>query len=175
MAVFARQRRARQHPPRSRPASESPVLAAVTGIGGGTLRDLLLNRHPGLLDQGSALPLYDSRRRRGFRYSAKATYPACRQPFSSPMHSASAYANTLSGLHDHRGPRPIHAINIVVLTTGTLSGVAGGVIRDLLSGVVPLLLAPRYLRNRRHRRDLRLHHPAGRCASNAPGPSSSAS
>ena len=95
------------------------VVAAVTAIGGGTLRDLLMNRHPifWMRDQRYLLVI--------------------------------AAAALLTVLYARIGPIPLDALLIaeeaglpagVAILMGTMTGVGGGVIRDLLTGTVPLLL-----------------------------------
>ena len=111
------------------------VLAAVTGIGGGTLRDLLLNRHP-------VFWIKDPR----YLYTilAAAAISVLGQRYLPSVQTALLIADAFGlGLCALSGARITEDRGyswIIVVLLGTMSGVAGGVIRDLLSGVVPLLL-----------------------------------
>jgi len=111
------------------------VLAAVTGIGGGTVRDVLLGRHP-------VFWIKDAR----YLYTilAAAAISILGQRFLPSLQTALLVADAFGlGLCALSGARIAEDGGypwIVVVLLGTLSGVAGGVIRDVLSGVVPLLL-----------------------------------
>ncbi len=112
------------------------VIAAVTAIGGGTLRDLLLDRHP-------IFWVRDPR----YLYVIGATAlltVACARWGSLPYHDVLLVADALglalfaltgAELAEEAG----HPAVIVVLT-GTMTGVAGGVVRDVLTAQVPLIL-----------------------------------
>jgi uncharacterized membrane protein YeiH len=111
------------------------VLAAVTAIGGGTLRDVLLNRHPVFW---LADPKYL------YVILAAVAVTILGQSYLPNLQTALLVADAfglglfaLSGAQIAEADR--HAAIVVVLM-GTMTGVAGGVVRDLLSGVVPLLL-----------------------------------
>lgn len=111
------------------------VIAIVTAVGGGTIRDLLLDRHPVFW---------------------------IRQPVFLVV-SVAAAALTLLYTHYRRAPENSLAIAdalglglftiggvqiaeqygvgaIVAVVMGSVTGVAGGVIRDVLSAEVPLVL-----------------------------------
>jgi uncharacterized membrane protein YeiH len=111
------------------------VLAAVTGVGGGTLRDLLLNRHPVFWLKNPAY-LYVILVAAAIAIAGHNYLPSVQQG----LIVADAFGLGLVALVGAQiveaGERPA----IVIIAVGTLSSVAGGVIRDLLSGVVPLLL-----------------------------------
>ena len=111
------------------------VLAAVTAIGGGTLRDVLTDRHP-------VFWIAD---------------PRCLYVIVAAAAAAVLGASTLSneripflvadalglGLFAISGAQTIEDRKppwIVTILMGTMTGVAGGVIRDILSGIVPMLL-----------------------------------
>jgi len=111
------------------------VLAAITAIGGGTLRDVLLNRHP-------LFWMTDGRYLAVIMGSALMTVVV--GPFSPGALHALTIVDAL-GLavfalcgaeiaEDAKLPR------VPVLLMGTLTATGGGVVRDLLSGQVPLLL-----------------------------------
>lgn len=111
------------------------VVAAMTAVGGGTLRDLLLNRHP-------VFWLQDPRYLLVIIAAALATLAL--GPF--PEHGlqvlklADALGLALFALcgtevAEERGLRRLPA-----LLMGVLTATGGGVLRDLLSGQAPLLL-----------------------------------
>ncbi len=111
------------------------VLAAVTAIGGGTLRDLLLNRHPifWIVSQrylvvvlvSTALTII------GIAYLPR---------IGHPLLLADAIGLGLFALAGAQIAEAQGCNWLVVVLMGTMTGVAGGVIRDVLSGVVPLIL-----------------------------------
>jgi uncharacterized membrane protein YeiH len=111
------------------------VLAAVTGVGGGTLRDLLLDRHP-VFWLKNPMYLYVILAAAAIAVAGHNYLPSVQQG----LVVADAFGLGLVALVGAQiveaGDRPA----IVIIAVGTLSSVAGGVIRDLLSGVVPLLL-----------------------------------
>ncbi len=111
------------------------VIASVTAIGGGTLRDLLLNRHPIFWVADAKYP---------FVICAAALLTIFYVHYFPPPGYALLVADALglalfamSGAEvAEEAKRPA----IIVVLMGTMTGVAGGVVRDLLTGVVPLLL-----------------------------------
>ena len=111
------------------------VLAAVTAIGGGTLRDLLLNRHP-------IVWLRDGRYLLVIAIAAllTAAYGQLSPGAMKGLRVADAlglalFALTGTELAEDQGLKRVQA-----LLMGTLTAVGGGVVRDVLSGQVPLLL-----------------------------------
>jgi uncharacterized membrane protein YeiH len=113
------------------------VIALVTSIGGGTLRDLLLDRHPifWIADPsylwavlaGTALTIAYTR-------------------FWVTTRRALLVADALGLAFFAIGGAQI-ALQagksaLIALIMGTITGVAGGLIRDLLTGEVPLILRP---------------------------------
>jgi uncharacterized membrane protein YeiH len=111
------------------------VLAAVTAVGGGTVRDLLINRHP---VTWIANPTY-------LYVILAATLIAILGAHALPnLHYALLVADAMGlGLFAIAGAQAVESQGhawIVIILGGTLGGVAGGVIRDVLSGIVPLLL-----------------------------------
>jgi uncharacterized membrane protein YeiH len=111
------------------------VIATVTAVGGGTIRDVLLDRHPVFW---IAEP--------GFLYvtiaSALVTVAYTRR--FPPPDRALAVADALGlALFSISGARIAEAVGsawVVVVIMGTLTGVAGGVIRDVLTAEIPLIL-----------------------------------
>jgi uncharacterized membrane protein YeiH len=111
------------------------VIATVTAVGGGTVRDLLLDRHPVFW---IAEP--------GYLYvtiaAALLTLAYTRR--LSPPDRALAVADalglalfTVSGARIAEGAR---MANVVVVIMATITGVAGGMIRDVLTGEIPMVL-----------------------------------
>ena len=111
------------------------VLASVTAIGGGTLRDLLLNRTP-VFWVAAPSYLYV------ILVAALLTFiaPGYLVGLERPMLIADALGLGLFAISGAQVAESQRRPWIVVILMGTMTGVAGGVIRDLLSGVVPVLL-----------------------------------
>jgi uncharacterized membrane protein YeiH len=111
------------------------VIAAVTAVGGGTTRDVLLDRHPVFwIDDPGYLAV--------ILLAAVATLAWTR--FYRPPQNALAIADALglaffviagAQLTERLG----HEWAIVILM-GTITGVAGGAIRDVLSAQIPMIL-----------------------------------
>jgi len=116
------------------------VIAVVTAVGGGTLRDLLLDRHPIFWIQDA-----------NFLYVIAAAvvatllYVRFRPPPDQILRIADAvglsvYAIVGAQLTEDRG-RPA----VVAVALGTLTATAGGVLRDLLCNDIPILFREGYL------------------------------
>ncbi len=111
------------------------VIATITAIGGGTLRDVLMNRHP-------IFWIRDPRYLYLTCITALLTvlwthyFPPPAEALLIPDALGLAlFAICGAQLAEAAGYRPI-----IVVLMGTLTGTAGGVIRDVLSTHVPLLL-----------------------------------
>jgi uncharacterized membrane protein YeiH len=109
------------------------VIATVTAIGGGTLRDVLLDRVVFWIAHPTHLYV--------ILFAALATVLWTRR-FHPPERALAVLDAlglaffTISGAQiaeglEHRG--------VVVIVMGTLTGVAGGVMRDVLTGEIPLI------------------------------------
>ena len=111
------------------------VIAIVTAIGGGTIRDVLLERHP-VFWIADTLYLWVS------IAAALATLTYTR--FRRAPENALGIADALGlGLFTIGGAQIAEAqglTGIVVVLMGTITGVAGGVIRDVLSAEIPMVL-----------------------------------
>ena len=110
------------------------VIAIVTAIGGGTLRDLLLDRHPVFWIEDPT-PLVVS-------VSAAAltlVYARFRRPPNNALSIADALGLALFTITGAQIAQRAMMSPIVVVLMGTMTGVAGGVIRDVLSAEVPLI------------------------------------
>lgn len=113
------------------------VIAVVTAIGGGTLRDILLDRHPIFW---IANPAYL------WVILGAALIAVGYVRFWIASQRALLIADALGlGLFTIGGMQVAqqagHAAVIAVLM-GTITGVAGGMTRDLLTGEIPLILRP---------------------------------
>ncbi len=111
------------------------VVATLTAIGGGTLRDLLLDRHPIFW---IADPIY-------LLVIAVATLGAVLyMRIRSHPGKVFLLADTLGlALFTLSGAQIAESLDMspgIVVVMGTMTGVAGGVMRDMLSGKIPLIL-----------------------------------
>jgi uncharacterized membrane protein YeiH len=111
------------------------VLGLVTAIGGGTIRDLLLNRHPlfWLVDPAYLIVIISAA-------LITVAYVRWRPPPAVTLLYADAVGLAMFSITGariaERGGLP--AVACVLL--GTITGSAGGVVRDVLSAEVPQLL-----------------------------------
>jgi uncharacterized membrane protein YeiH len=111
------------------------VIATVTAIGGGTIRDVLLNRHPVFWIRDATYL---------FVIVGAATLTAVYMLFRKPPHLWLLIADalglalfTISGAQVAE-ERDLPAVVVVVM--GTITGSAGGLLRDVLGAEVPLVL-----------------------------------
>lgn len=111
------------------------VVAAMTAIGGGTLRDLLLDRHPIfwitdisylLIIIGAAL--------------LTVAYVRFRPPPFMSLRIADAFGLGLFALSGARYAEAAHVPALIVVLMGTMTGVTGGVLRDVVTARIPLIL-----------------------------------
>lgn len=111
------------------------VLAAMTAVGGGTLRDLLLNRHP-------VFWIRDT------RYLVVIIVAALMAPLFGPfpqhgllmLKVVDALGLALFALCGTEIAEEHGVSRLPALLMGTLTACGGGVLRDVLSGQAPLLL-----------------------------------
>jgi uncharacterized membrane protein YeiH len=111
------------------------VIAVVTAIGGGTVRDLLLNRHPvfwiaepeylvvSILAAGLTL-----------------AYARYRRPPDDSLAVADALGLALFTIGGAQIAEREGVGGVIVILMGSITGVAGGMIRDVLSAEMPLIL-----------------------------------
>jgi uncharacterized membrane protein YeiH len=111
------------------------VLAAVTAIGGGTIRDVLTDRHP-VFWIADPRYLYVILGAAAVAVLGAATLSVERIPFlvADALGLALFAISGAQTIEDRNPPW------IVTILMGTMTGVAGGVVRDILSGIVPMLL-----------------------------------
>ncbi len=111
------------------------VLASVAAIGGGTLRDILLNRHPVFWIRDPKY-LYTILAATALTILGQNYLPS----LETGLLVADAFGLGLCALSGARIAEASDQTRIVVILMGTMTGVTGGVMRDLLSGVIPVLL-----------------------------------
>ena len=113
------------------------VVAVVTAIGGGTLRDLLLDRHPifWIADPAYLWVVLGAA-------TATLLYARRRPPPASALLVADALGLALFTISGTQVAEAQGLSGVIALTMGTLTGVAGGVLRDVLCNEVPLLFGP---------------------------------
>ena len=111
------------------------VIAAITAIGGGTLRDLLLHRHP-------IFWVTDPRYLAVIIGAALLTvvYGRVRLPPGKALLVADAFGLALFALSGAQVAETAHCPPIIVVLMGTMTGTAGGVLRDVITAQVPLIL-----------------------------------
>jgi uncharacterized membrane protein YeiH len=111
------------------------VIAAITAIGGGTLRDLLLNRYP-------IFWITDAQYLIVIIASALLTvgYLRVRPPPGNALLVADAFGLALFALSGAQVAEAAQCPAIIVVLMGTMTGVAGGVLRDVITAQVPLIL-----------------------------------
>ena len=111
------------------------VIAAVTAVGGGTLRDLLLDRHPVFW---MADPFYLT----VILIVALVTmiYIRWRRPPLRALAVADAFGLGLFTISGAQIAERAGMSALIVTLLATMTAVAGGVLRDVLSAEVPLIL-----------------------------------
>ncbi len=111
------------------------VLASVTAVGGGTLRDLLLNHHPVFwIRDGRPLLVIIAAALATVLWVQLAAVP------TQALLLADALGLALFALSGAQVARAGGCGALVVVLMGTLTGAGGGVLRDVLSAKVPLIL-----------------------------------
>jgi len=111
------------------------VVATITAIGGGTLRDLLLDRHPifWITDTNYLTVIITSA-------LLSIAYVRLRPPPGISLHVADAFGLALFALLGARYAQEVGSPALIVVLMGTMTGVTGGVLRDVITARVPLIL-----------------------------------
>jgi uncharacterized membrane protein YeiH len=111
------------------------VIAAITAVGGGTLRDLLLNRYP-------IFWITNARYLIVIIASALLTvgYVRLRPPPGNALLVADALGLALFALSGAQVAEGAQCPAIIVVLTGTITGVTGGILRDVITAQVPVIL-----------------------------------
>ncbi|HUA81352.1 MAG TPA: trimeric intracellular cation channel family protein [Dyella sp.] len=110
------------------------ALAALTAIGGGTLRDVLLNRHP-------IFWVRDARYLLVILVAAALAmvYLAFFPPLGYGFLIADALGLALFAISGAQIAEAEGFPSLVVIMMGTMTGTAGGMLRDVMSARVPLI------------------------------------
>jgi uncharacterized membrane protein YeiH len=111
------------------------VIAALTAIGGGTLRDLLLQRHP-------IFWITHAQYLHVILASAVVTigYVRIWPPPGDTLLVTDALGLALFALSGAQVAEAERRPPLIVVLMGTITGAAGGVLRDVLTGQIPLIL-----------------------------------
>jgi uncharacterized membrane protein YeiH len=116
------------------------VIAAVTAVGGGTLRDVLLNRHP-IFWTVNAHFLYVI----AGAVALTIAYVRFRAPPDQVLRIADAIGLAIYSIVGAELTLQLDRPPAVAVVMGTVTGTAGGVLRDLLCNDVPILFREGYL------------------------------
>lgn len=111
------------------------VVGIATAIGGGTIRDVLLDRHPIFwIDRPSYLVVTIG--------AALFTivFVRFRRPPRNSLQIADALGLALFSVSGAQIAEHADLPAVIVVLMGTITGVAGGVVRDVLSAEIPLIL-----------------------------------
>lgn len=110
------------------------ALAALTAIGGGTLRDVLLNRHP-------IFWVKDARYLLVILVAAALTmvYIACFPPPGQSFLIADALGLALFAISGAQIAEAAGLSWLIVVLMGTMTGTAGGMLRDVMCARAPLI------------------------------------
>ncbi|HET7730986.1 MAG TPA: trimeric intracellular cation channel family protein [Usitatibacter sp.] len=110
------------------------VIATVTAIGGGTVRDVLLDRVVFWIAHSNHLYVILFAALATVLYTRRFPFPERALAFMDALGLAFF---TVSGAQIAEG---LEHTGVVVVVMATLTGVAGGVLRDVLTGEIPLIL-----------------------------------
>jgi uncharacterized membrane protein YeiH len=111
------------------------VVAAITAIGGGTLRDLLLDRYPifWVTDSWYLIVIIASA-------MLTVAYVQIRPAPGATLLVADALGLALFALSGAQLAEAAQCPPLIVVLMGTITGVTGGVLRDVITAQVPLIL-----------------------------------
>src|SRR5918994_4231161 len=111
------------------------VVAVITAIGGGTVRDVLLNDHPVFWIEDPTYLIV-------ILAAAAATllYARFRRPPRASLLVADAFGLAVFTFIGAQTAYAAGVSDLIVVLMGTITGVAGGVMRDVLCAEVPLIL-----------------------------------
>lgn len=111
------------------------VIAVVTAVGGGTLRDVLLDRTPVFWIQDTTYLFVIIAATFATIFYSRHRKPPMRTLLIADAFGLALFAILGAGIAQSAG-----ASGIIVMIMGTMTGVAGGVIRDILTNEIPLIL-----------------------------------
>lgn len=111
------------------------VIALVTATGGGTLRDILLDRHPVFWIEN---PIYLTI----ILAAALSTvvYAKCFKPPHKALLIADAFGLALFSISGAQIAEQASLAPLLIVVMGTITGAAGGVLRDVLLVDIPVIL-----------------------------------
>lgn len=111
------------------------VISIVTAIGGGTVRDVLLDNRPifWLEDTNYLLVILASA-------ALTLAYARFRRPPRNSLQIADAFGLALFTIIGARVAQDSGAPDIIVVVMGAITGSAGGLLRDVLCAEIPLIL-----------------------------------
>jgi uncharacterized membrane protein YeiH len=111
------------------------VVAAMTAVGGGTLRDLLLNRHPifWVTDTWYLIVI-------AIAAALTVVYVRVWPPPRRSLLVADALGLGLFALSGAQLAEAAGCPALIVVLMGTMTGVTGGILRDVVTARVPLIL-----------------------------------
>jgi uncharacterized membrane protein YeiH len=111
------------------------ITATVTAIGGGTLRDVLLDRHPvfWIADTANLWVIFGAA-------LGTVLYSRRWSPPERSLAVADALGLALFTISGAQIAQTAGLRGVVVVIMGTLTGVAGGVIRDVLTAEIPMIM-----------------------------------
>ena len=111
------------------------VVAVITAIGGGTVRDVLLDDHPvfWIEDQTYLIVILAAA-------AATLLYARFRRPPRASLLVADAFGLAVFTFIGAQTAYSAGVSDLIVVLMGTITGVAGGVMRDVLCAEVPLIL-----------------------------------
>lgn len=111
------------------------VVAAMTAIGGGTLRDLLLNRHPifWVTDSWYLMVIIAAA-------LLTVVYVRIRPALGITLLVADTFGLALFALSGAQLAEAAHCPPLIVVLMGTMTGVTGGILRDVITAQIPLIL-----------------------------------
>jgi uncharacterized membrane protein YeiH len=111
------------------------IIAVVTAMGGGTTRDLLLDRHPIFWIADPVYLVVIS-----IAAALTIVYVRLRPPPGNSLLIADALGLALFTITGTQIAEASDHSAIIVVLMGTITGVAGGALRDVLTAEVPLIL-----------------------------------
>ena len=111
------------------------VIAVITAIGGGTIRDLLLDIRPifWIADPTYLVVILSAA-------LATLVYTRFRQPPRGSLLVADAFGLALFTVTGAQTAETAEVSGLIVILMGTITGVAGGILRDVLCAEIPLIL-----------------------------------
>lgn len=111
------------------------VIASVTAVGGGTTRDVLLDRNPVFwIDEPMHLVVATG------AALLTVVYTRWRRPPAQALAIADAFGLAFFVISGAQIAERVELPGIIIVVMGVVTGVAGGVIRDVLTAEIPMIL-----------------------------------